>query len=234
MAGAWTDDISSRKTPVPVVSARASQYVPPMQADTDWGTAIVVDPKWLSRLRHTNTTLRRTDSVLKICVGILASGCIIGGTVAYRQAGHITELSHQVRSYKKTARDSTAALGTLARSHESVLAATESAPSIGTRSWGHRFTVTKYIPRSPAYGKDNDGLTSTLMKADPASRIVAVDPKVIPYGSSVWIESLGWFNAQDCGGAIKGYRLDVLTATEHDAFEYGKQDRFVIVVPPEA
>jgi 3D (Asp-Asp-Asp) domain-containing protein len=48
----------------------------------------------------------------------------------------------------------------------------------------------------------------------------------------VWIELLGWFTAEDCGGAIKGYRLDVLTATEREAFEYGKQDRFVIVIPP--
>lgn len=205
-----------------------------MQADTDWGTAIVVDPRWLAGLRDTNQTLRRSESALKICAGILAGGCIVGASIAYRQAGHITELSHQVRTYRRTARDSTLALGALAKSHESVLAATESAPSIGTRSWGHRFTVTKYVPRSPAYGKDNDGLTSTLMKADPAARIVAVDPKLIPYGSSVWIENLGWFNAQDCGGAIKGYRLDVLTATAHEAFDYGKQDRFVIVVPPSA
>jgi 3D (Asp-Asp-Asp) domain-containing protein len=49
----------------------------------------------------------------------------------------------------------------------------------------------------------------------------------------VWIEKLGWFHAQDCGSAIKGYRLDVLTATSHEAMDYGKQDRFVIVVPPE-
>ena len=61
---------------------------------------------------------------------------------------------------------------------------------------------------------------------------VAVDPKLIPYGSTVWIEGLGWYNAQDCGGAIKGYRLDVMAGSQRDAMDYGKQDRFVIVVPP--
>jgi len=127
-----------------------------------------------------------------------------------------------------------AALSALARSHEQILAATEQAPSVGTKSWGRRFTVTKYIPRSPAYGKDNDGFTSTMWKADPEARIIAVDPKLIPYGSWVWIEDLGWYRAQDCGGAIKGFRLDVLTATESDAMQYGKQDRFVIVVPEES
>src|SRR5262249_3747716 len=125
-------------------------------------------------------------------------------------------------------------LGALARTHDTVLTATENAPWLGTRSWAHRFTITRYTPRSAAYGKFNDGITSTLRKADPDARIVAVDPKLIPYWSSVWIENLGWFTADDCGSAIKGYRLDVLTATEKESMEYGKQDRFVIVVPPEA
>jgi len=50
----------------------------------------------------------------------------------------------------------------------------------------------------------------------------------------VWIEGLGWFQAQDCGGAIKGLRLDVLTATQQDAMAFGKQNRFAIVVPTDA
>jgi 3D (Asp-Asp-Asp) domain-containing protein len=112
-----------------------------------------------------------------------------------------------------------------------MLSATEQAPSIGTKSWGRRFTVTKYLPRSPLYGKFNDGLTATLVKADPEARLIAVDPKLIPYGSWVWIEDLGWYRAEDCGAAIKGFRLDVLTATEGDATTFGKQDRFAIVVP---
>ncbi len=35
-----------------------------MHAGTDWGTAVVVDPRWLSALRSTNTTLRRTGAAL--------------------------------------------------------------------------------------------------------------------------------------------------------------------------
>ncbi len=204
-----------------------------MQTSTNWGSAVVVDPHLLAGLHASNTTLRRTRAVLKVCVAALATGCVIGAAISYRQAGTIEHLSHQMREYRRSARDSDVALSALARSHQSILAATEAAPSIGSRSWAHDFTVTQYIPRSPAYGKDNDGLTSTLMKADPDARIVAVDPKLIPYGSSVWIEGLGWFHAQDCGGAIKGYRLDVLAANTHEAIDYGKQNRFVIVVPPE-
>jgi 3D (Asp-Asp-Asp) domain-containing protein len=205
-----------------------------MNATTDWGTAVVVDPRWLETLHDRNAMLRRTGTGLKICVGLLAAGCVVAGGVAWRQAHQISQLTQKVHEYRRTARDSNVALGALARSHESILDATERAPLIGSTSWGHRFTVTKYLARSEAYGKFNDGLTATMKKADPAARIVAVDPKLIPYGSDVWIEGLGWFNAQDCGSAIKGYRLDVLSPSEHDAMEYGRQDRFVIVVPPAA
>src|SRR5205823_5481858 len=92
---------------------------------------------------------------------------------------------------------------------ENILAATEQAPSVGTKSWGRRFTVTKYLPRDPAYGKFNTGITSTLWKADPKARIVAVDPKLIPYGPWVWIDELGWYRAQ-AGGARRHVHLQPL------------------------
>jgi 3D (Asp-Asp-Asp) domain-containing protein len=216
-----------------------------MQTANDWGSAVVVDPRMLVELRDSNTTLStrlsRTRTVLKVCVAALVAACAFSATVSYRQANHIsrqashnTDLSAQVQKYRRSARHADVALGALARSHESILEATAKAPSIGSDSWGHRFIVTQYTARSPLYGKDNDGLTSTMWKADPNARIVAVDPKLIPYGSSVWIEGLGWFNAQDCGGAIKGYRLDVMGMSYKDAMEYGKQDRFVIVVPKDS
>ena len=216
-----------------------------MQTGNDWGTAVVVDPRWLAELRDSNAELRDTNSmlqrsqrVLKKVVGILLVGCAmaatVGATLGYRQATHIQDLSQDVQRYRRSARRSDVALTALSRSHDNMLAATQKAPSIGSRSWGHRFTVTQYTARSEAYGKDNDGFTSTMWKADPKARIVAVDPKLVPYGSWVWIEGLGWYQAQDCGGAIKGYRLDVMATSLESAIQYGKQDRFVIVVPPNA
>jgi len=213
-----------------------------MQTANDWGSAVVVDPRLLSELHASNTnlstSLSRTQTILKGCLAVLIAGCAFSATLSYRQANHIsqqashiTDLSVQVQKYRRSAHRSDVALGALAKSHENILAATQKAPSIGSDSWGHRFIVTQYTARSAAYGKFNDGLTSTLWKAEPSARIVAVDPKLIPYGSSVWIEGLGWFNAQDCGSAIKGYRLDVMGISQRDAMEYGKQDRFVIVVP---
>src|SRR6185312_15520406 len=42
---------------------------------------------------------------------------------------------------------------------------------------------------------------------------VAVDPRVIPLGSTVYIQGLGVFKAEDTGGAIIGDRVDVFVGT---------------------
>jgi 3D (Asp-Asp-Asp) domain-containing protein len=157
---------------------------------------------------------------------------VVSAATASWETARAGRLTQELREARRHVSRSSVALSTLARSHENMLAATQAAPSMGTKSWGKRFTVTMYLPRSEKYGADNDGLTATLTKADPQSRLVAVDPKLIPYGSWLWIEGLGWYRAEDCGSAIKGFRLDVLVATEPEAMRFGKQDRFVIVVPP--
>lgn len=196
-----------------------------------WANAVVVDPRELKQLSEEIVRLRGVSLRQRFALGAVVTVCVAASAAFCLQSTRLSFASSEAREYRKTSLRVNAALTALARSHEQILTATEQAPSVGTKSWGRRFTVTKYLPTSPSYGKFNDGLTSTLMKADPNARIIAVDPKLIPYGSWVWVEGLGWYQAQDCGSAIKGFRLDVLTATEDDAMSYGKQDRFVIVVP---
>ena len=196
-----------------------------------WSNVVVVDPRELRQLADEVTRLRGVSTRQRLALGVIAAMCVAASAAVCLQSSRLSLAASEAHEYRKTSLRANAALTALAKSHEQILSATEQAPSVGTKSWGRRFTVTKYLPKSPAYGKFNDGVTSTLMKADPEARIIAVDPKLIPYGSWVWIEGLGWYQAQDCGSAIKGFRLDVLTATEDDAMSFGKQDRFVIVVP---
>jgi 3D (Asp-Asp-Asp) domain-containing protein len=200
---------------------------------TDWGTAVVVDPRLLDSLQSEVATLRGQRKRLIASAYLLAA--LIAATVPFlwRLTAEGARLAADYGVLREQFAHATAALGTMANSHRRILDATKVAPSVGTKSWGRQFVVTKYIPQSPAYGVFNDGFTSTMKKADPDARIVAVDPALVPYGSRVWIEGLGWFNAEDCGSAIKGFRLDILTATTKDAMQFGKQKRFVIVVPPD-
>ena len=197
----------------------------------NWDDAVVVDARELQRLRDEHAKLLKAGRKQRLALLVIAGGGVVSAIGLYLGALRLTATERDVQQCRDTAMHSSMALAALARSQQNILTATEKAPSVGTKSWGRRFTVTKYLPRSPLYGKFNDGLTSTLWKADPKSRIVAVDPKLIPYHSWVWVEGLGWYRAEDCGSAIKGFRLDLLTATERDAMTFGKQNRFVIVVP---
>jgi len=196
-----------------------------------WDDAVVVDARELQRLRDEHAKLLKAGRKQRLALLVIAGGGVVTAIGLYLGALRLTATEREMQQCRDTAIHSSMALAALARSQQNILTATEKAPSVGTKSWGRRFTVTKYLPRSPLYGKFDDGLTSTLWKADPKSRIVAVDPKLIPYHSWVWVEGLGWYRAEDCGSAIKGFRLDLLTATERDAMTFGKQNRFVIVVP---
>ena len=55
-----------------------------------------------------------------------------------------------------------------------------------------------------------------------AGRTIAVDPSVIPYGTAVVIDGHTYI-AEDCGGAIKGNRIDVYFDSHADALEWGVQ-----------
>ena len=78
----------------------------------------------------------------------------------------------------------------------------------------------------------NDGdstYTATGTIATPG-RTVAVDPDIIPYGTTIEIEGVGVRIAEDCGGAIKGNRIDLLFDTHEEALEWGMQTRQVTIL----
>ena len=75
-----------------------------------------------------------------------------------------------------------------------------------------------YCPCIKCCGKD-DGITATGTKAT-AGRTIAVDPRVIPYGSKVIINGVTYI-AEDCGGAIKSNKIDIFFNTHYEALQWG-------------
>lgn len=57
----------------------------------------------------------------------------------------------------------------------------------------------------------------------PSSRIVAVDPNIIPLHSRVEIQGFGLFYAEDIGGAIKSNRIDIFCWDIQAALEFGRR-----------
>lgn len=64
-----------------------------------------------------------------------------------------------------------------------------------------------------AYGID--------LRANPDQKVIAVDPKIIPLGTKVWVEGYGEAIAGDTGGAIKGNKIDVFIPSHENAMEWG-------------
>ena len=83
------------------------------------------------------------------------------------------------------------------------------------------FKITAYCPCPVCCGEWSDGLTYTETVAT-ENRTIAVDPEVIPLGSTVEINGLKYI-AEDIGGAIKDNRIDVFFSDHDDALEFGVQ-----------
>ena len=76
-----------------------------------------------------------------------------------------------------------------------------------------------------AYCSGCSGITATgiNLRANPNLKVIAVDPKVIPLGSRVWVEGYGEAIAGDTGGAIKGNKIDVFFPSQSDALNWGRK-----------
>lgn len=61
------------------------------------------------------------------------------------------------------------------------------------------------------------------LRANPNLKVIAVDPRVIPLGTKVWVEGYGYAVAGDTGGAIKGNKIDVLMADKSQAYSWGRK-----------
>jgi len=53
--------------------------------------------------------------------------------------------------------------------------------------------------------------------------IVAVDPRVIPLGTRLYIEGYGFGEAQDVGGGVKGNKIDLFMETRAECLRWGRR-----------
>jgi len=54
-------------------------------------------------------------------------------------------------------------------------------------------------------------------------RTVAVDPAVIPYGTRLIINGKPGYIAEDCGGAIKGNKIDIYMTDYERCIQFGRR-----------
>lgn len=95
----------------------------------------------------------------------------------------------------------------------------ETAEATGVISLGE-FEITHYCTCSICCGDYADGITSTGTVATPG-RTVAADPTILPYGTILLIDEKEYV-VEDCGGAIKGNRIDILMESHEEALQAGR------------
>lgn len=95
------------------------------------------------------------------------------------------------------------------------------------------FKLTAYCPCEECCGKWANNRPNGIIYGAIGEELkegysIAVDPNVIPYKSEVIIDGK-IYRAQDCGGAIKGNRIDVYFENHDDALEFGVQHKEIFV-----
>jgi uncharacterized protein YabE (DUF348 family) len=91
---------------------------------------------------------------------------------------------------------------------------------------GEQMTVT-----ATGYAPGSDGVdwrTATGGRA--GYGVIAVDPKVIPLGTRLFVPGYGYGIASDTGGAIKGARIDLCYDTRSQALLWGRRTLSVVIL----
>ena len=92
-----------------------------------------------------------------------------------------------------------------------------------TYSRKEKFRATAYTHTDA--GCDMTTATGTTVRVG----AIAVDPRLIPYGTRMFIVSndgkyiYGIATAEDCGGGIKGDQVDLYFPTTKECFQFGKR-----------
>ncbi len=87
---------------------------------------------------------------------------------------------------------------------------------------------TAYCPCTKCCGPNAKGVTALGMQAKQG--VIAVDPRIIPLGTRVYVDGYGYALAADTGGAIKGNKIDVCFETHDEALRWGMRNTKVYVL----
>ncbi|MBQ4054901.1 MAG: G5 domain-containing protein [Clostridia bacterium] len=101
-----------------------------------------------------------------------------------------------------------------------------------TDSKGNSYEYLYYIDViATAYGYSAGSVTATGKKV--AKGMMAVDPKIIPYGTRCYVTGsygdMGVLVAEDCGG-FKGNRIDIFLGDDYSCIQFGRRSMRVYVL----
>ncbi len=156
--------------------------------------------------------LRRSHILKEYVNGVLNSSVIVKDEILSEPVAHIVEKG--ARDFIVTSRGETRY---------------KSATTMTATAYDSSFASTGKNPGDKYYG-----ITASGTKARPG--VVAVDPRVIPLGTKLYIQSLdgtkdyGFAIAEDKGGAIKGNKIDLYFETRAQCMNFGRRQVKVYIL----
>lgn len=163
-----------------------------------------------------NGTKKSLIAIGFICLAFLIIGACIGVTFApTREAPVYMPRAYYYPLESEEAEEKTETVDALPASYQR-------AEDLG------EFKLTAYCACEECNGKWVGEPTASGTEMT-VGRTVAVDPEVIPLGSTVYINGFAYV-AEDTGSAIKGNRIDVLLPTHEEALDFGVQYANVSII----
>ncbi|AXF57310.1 peptidoglycan-binding protein [Salicibibacter kimchii] len=95
---------------------------------------------------------------------------------------------------------------------------------------GETFTMEATAYTADCAGCTGETATGIDLNNNRDANVIAVDPNIIPLGSTVHVEGYGEAVAGDTGGGINGEKIDLHVPTEDEALQFGRQDVEVTVL----
>jgi uncharacterized protein YabE (DUF348 family) len=95
--------------------------------------------------------------------------------------------------------------------------------SRGAEESGQEYYVSATAYTAYCNGCSGRTATGLNLRANPNMKVIAVDPRVIPLGTKVYVEGYGYAVAADTGGAIKGYKIDLFMPSNQDCYRWGRK-----------
>lgn len=95
---------------------------------------------------------------------------------------------------------------------------------------GRTMTVTATAYTAQCDGCSGITYTGVNLLKNRQAKVIAVDPKVIPLGTRVYVEGYGYATAEDIGGAIKGNRIDIHLPTKKEAYDWGVREVSITIL----
>lgn len=105
----------------------------------------------------------------------------------------------------------------------------DNSDSSGNNNTGN-YKATYTMEATAYYGHGITAMVTKPVRDPNGLSTVAVDPKVIPLGSKVYIPGYGHAIAADTGGVIKGMKIDLFMNTREECYSFGRRNVTVHVI----